>query len=927
MMKWFYDMKISAKLMSGFIIVALFTAIVGGVGLYSLSQMRAAEQEISVVRLPSIESLLIMKEAQNAVDSAENALLNEEITAADRIILYDKISSELKNAKDAKAIYDPLPQTTEEAKLWVTFGPAWDQWLKDDSDFVSLSQAYDAGRTDVIHGKMVEQALVTNTKSLKGTSELLDKVIKINDDVAIQATTNSGDAFTSGLTLIIIITIVGILMAIGLGLFISSIISKPLKKVNHLIKEMSMGHLGLRLNMDTKDEIGEMALSMDHFADDLQNVVIGTMKQISDGDVSINMEVRDEQDEIYPALKLTIETIRALIIEANMLSQAAVAGRLDTRGNANDFKGSFKEIVEGVNNTLDAVVGPLNVASGVITKIGKGQIPSKITETYNGDFNELKNNLNACINGLGALTVGNKILDQMSKNDFTDKIEGDYLGIYAEICKFINDIHWKLEHIVNIANNIAIGDMQDLEDLRQTGKRSEQDSLIPSLIQMIENIVKLVNETEEMARIAVAGDLNHRGDTSQFSGEYVKIIEGFNLTLDVIIAPIKEASGVLKELAKGNLNTSMTGDYAGHHAKIQEDMNRTIKFLKRIVDEIAQTLDQVGKGNLDQEITSFYNGDFVNIKIAINDITTSLSGIMSDIDVASNQVDSGAKQISDGGQALAQGTTEQASAIEELTASIEEVAGETKQNAIRANEANELAIDVRTNAEQGNTQMEEMVSAMVEINGSSKNISRIIKVIDDIAFQTNILALNAAVEAARAGQHGKGFAVVAEEVRSLAKRSAEAAKETTGLIEGSIHKVEIGTKIADNTAESLKEILGKIEKVAGLVGNIAQASNDQASEIAQITQGIEQVSQVVQTNSATAEESAAASEELSGQSEMLKEMVGTFRLKDKDKIGVGMRERKVSKPKPQKETVAPVPISTPAPVPRIILNDDEMDKY
>jgi methyl-accepting chemotaxis protein len=253
--------------------------------------------------------------------------------------------------------------------------------------------------------------------------------------------------------------------------------------------------------------------------------------------------------------------------------------------------------------------------------------------------------------------------------------------------------------------------------------------------------------------------------------------------------------------------------------------------------------------------------------------------VVSAISAASEQVASGSNLVAGSSFSLSQGASVQASSIQELTASLVEVASQTNLNAKNAEKANGLVQNAKSNAALGNEHMQGMLSAMDEINDSSSNISKIIKVIDDIAFQTNILALNAAVEAARAGQHGKGFAVVAEEVRSLAARSAGAAKETTELIEGSKRKVDAGTKIARDTADALNEIVKHVQVAADLVSAIAEASNEQAQAIEQINNGIQQVSQIVSTNAATSQESAAASEELSGQAAQLKEAVSVFKLK------------------------------------------------
>lgn len=306
-------------------------------------------------------------------------------------------------------------------------------------------------------------------------------------------------------------------------------------------------------------------------------------------------------------------------------------------------------------------------------------------------------------------------------------------------------------------------------------------------------------------------------------------------------------------------------------ASIKKPLNKLVDASKKIAD-----------GNLDVTVDIDSKDEIGILAQAFRRMTDNINEAMTNINSASEQVASGAKQVSDSSIALSQGATEQASSIEQLTASIEEISTQTRKNAENANQANELAEQAKDNAVQGNSQMKEMLKAMDEINESSSNISKIIKVIDEIAFQTNILALNAAVEAARAGQHGKGFAVVAEEVRNLAARSANAAKETTDMIEGSIKKVEGGTKIANETAGALNKIVDDVAKAATLVNDIAIASNEQAVGINQVNQGVMQVSQVVQTNSATSEESAAASEELSSQAELLKQQVANFKLKKTD---------------------------------------------
>jgi len=329
------------------------------------------------------------------------------------------------------------------------------------------------------------------------------------------------------------------------------------------------------------------------------------------------------------------------------------------------------------------------------------------------------------------------------------------------------------------------------------------------------------------------------------------------------------------------------------------------------VTMIADELESVANGDLSIRVKTLSDED--RMGKSVKQMVENLNNMFNEINISSGQVSSGARQVAEGAQALAQGATEQAASIEELSSSIAEIAERTKENAATAEKTSQLSVEIRGNAEKGSRQMDEMITAVGEISNASRNISKIIKTIDDIAFQTNILALNAAVEAARAGQHGKGFAVVAEEVRNLASKSAEAAKDTGNMIQNSMEKAELGVHIAGETAASLYEIVTGISESNHLVAEIARASEEQSLNLSQINAGIDQVAQVVQQNSATAEESAAASEEMSGQSDALQQLISQFKLIDENPPVRALPPRG----KAQKNTIA-MPVRN-----KYMISDDE----
>jgi len=393
------------------------------------------------------------------------------------------------------------------------------------------------------------------------------------------------------------------------------------------------------------------------------------------------------------------------------------------------------------------------------------------------------------------------------------------------------------------------------------------------------------------------------------------------------IAPLTKAAlmietGVIDNEVSGHLSEIKSKDEIGMLAR---SIEKAVRSIEHVASDTRKLSGAVEEHDLTVQVdTAQHNGIYREIMDVANRMFTQLRNIITEISVAADQVNSGAKLVADTSTALSQGATEQASSIDELSASFEEITSQTTFNAQNAQKTNELAGSIQKDADSGSTRMKEMLLAMEEINASSENIGKIIKVIEDIAFQTNILALNAAVEAARAGQYGRGFAVVAEEVRNLAGQTSKAANETTELIGNSIKKVAAGTKIAGDTAGALDKIVEGVTQAGELVGAIAIASNEQAAALEQINQGIMQISQVVQSNAASTEESAAASEELSAQADSLRKSVSIYKLSSDDADSVSASPRKAEAVKPKaSEKPAPSDGARPA----ISLTDSGLGKY
>jgi methyl-accepting chemotaxis protein len=867
--------------------------------------------------------------------------ISDRIEKLEKTITSDKGKEHLKKLAEARAAYVPLQEK-----------------------FVELVKG---NLEDEAKTLMLTKLRAAQSNYFKAVNEL----IAFQSDLMTEAGKQAAEGYRSARNMMIAISLLALVVSILFAWFITRSITKPVNQVVGAAKKMAAGDLNFELKSDARDEVGEVVravgevqMSVQHMTSDagmlaqaavegklatradaskhrgdFQKIVKGVndtldavigplnvaanyVDRISKGDIppKITDTYNGDFNTIKNNLNVAIDSINLLVADAALLAKAAVEGKLETRADAAKHQGDFQKIVKGVNDTLDAVIGPLNVAAGYVDRISKGDIPPKITDTYNGDFNTLKNNLNTCVNSVNALVADANLLataavdGKLATRADASKHQGDFQKIVKGVNDTLDAVIGPLNVAAGYVDRISKGDIPPKITDTYNG---DFNTLKNNLNTCVNSVNALVADANLLATAAVDGKLATRADASKHQGDFQKIVKGVNDTLDAVIGPLNVAAGYVDRISKGDIPPKITDTYNGDFNTLKNNLNTCVDAVnalvadanmlsaaavagkletradaskhqgdfQKIVQGVNDTLDAVvgpindvqrvmgamSNGDMTETITKHYQGDFDTLKQAINTTVAKLTETIAQINTASDALSNAAGQVSATAQSLSQSSSEQAASVEETTASIEQMTASITQNTENAKVTDNMATKSSVEATQGGTAVKGTVEAMKSIAGK-------IGIIDDIAYQTNLLALNAAIEAARAGEHGKGFAVVAAEVRKLAERSQVAAQEIGQLAGSSV-------KMAEQAGKLLDEMVPSIKKTSDLVQEIAAASQEQSAGVGQINGAMGQLNKATQQNASASEELAATAEEMGGQAAQLQELMEFFKIEQQARAG------------------------------------------
>ncbi len=628
---------------------------------------------------------------------------------------------------------------------------------------------------------------------------------------------------------------------------------------------------------------------------------------------------------IYPVdaeMKASDEILR--------LAKSAKDGKLAERASLEGFDGRYRQLIDGINGILDAVTGPLKVAAEYVDRISKGDIPPKITDNYNGDFNEIKNNLNACIDGLAGLTEADAVLQRMAMNDYSHQVEGKYEGVFASFSQAVNTVRARIMHVIHTVKNVSQGELGELEEYKKIGRRSEGDELIPSLIEMMKNLQALTDDINAQANAAAEGKLDTRADAGKHRGEYRRIVEGFNGTLDAILLPIQEEIHVLRQIRGCNLRDRVEVACKGDHEKLKGAVNGVHDWLTELIAFVTK----IANGDMTASMARASEQDQIHEWLVL--LKTNIGNLIDDTDELAKAAGEGKlgtradagkhkgdyRKIVEGInktlemvveplKVTAQNASTLASSSEELTAVSQQMAGNAEETATQANVVSAASEEVSKNVASVASASEEMQASIREIaknanesarvaknavsvahstnetvkklGESSQEIGNVIKVITSIAQQTNLLALNATIEAARAGEAGKGFAVVANEVKELAKQTAKATEDIGQKIEaiqgdtkGAVKAIEEISNIINQVNDISNSIASAVEEQTVTTNEIGHSVTEAAKGVGDIAKNIGGVALAAKNTTQGANDTQKASAELSHMAAQLQKVVSRF---------------------------------------------------
>ena len=527
-----------------------------------------------------------------------------------------------------------------------------------------------------------------------------------------------------------------------------------------------------------------------------------------------------------------------------------------------------------------SVMRPIRMLTRVAENVSNGNFQDNFLYEIDDEvgrlsrsFIDLKSNFYVLISEIKKLSEQHKLGNIDTRID-SSQFNGEFRNVVESVNNMATDYIEDMLLILGNMQKYAEGDFSaKLKPL--PGGKVLANEIMDSVSG---NLSKVKHSVTSLSDLILNGDFSKSFDPTEFEGDWINLIEGLNHVINAVSGPVNELSNIMTEMSNGNLNVRVEGDYKGKFKKLKDTVNASNEVIHSYVEEVSDNLRKMSEGDLTIKISREYVGEFSSIKQSLNSITETLSRTVTEILLTSDQVLLGAKEVAETSMSLEEGSSHQTDGIKSLTSCVDQIGNATEMNTQNAIDANALSSESVENAKNGDTEMKNMITSIHDIKESSYNISKVIKVIEDIAFQTNLLALNAAVEAARAGVHGKGFSVVAEEVRNLATRSQSAANDIVKLIEGSISLVDTGTKSAEATSQALNRIVTDIDLISGIVSKTHDSSQEQAGIMSIVVNELQELSQLLEKNSLISIKSVATAEELSTQAQILREMMGFFKV-------------------------------------------------